>query len=103
MPAPPLALSDAQVSAIMAVSRPLSPDQRSRFLEMLAAKLTGQRELGDGAIYRLCRELQREYFSPPTFNIDSGASRSRRRIDDDDDDDRPRRRVAEWPTRRGTA
>jgi hypothetical protein len=76
MPAPPLALSDAQVSAIMALSRPLSPDQRSRFLEMLAAKLTGQRELGDGAIYRLCRELQREHFDPPQFvSDDSGVSK----------------------------
>jgi hypothetical protein len=31
----------------------------------LLAKLNGQRELGDGALYRLCRELQRELFDPP--------------------------------------
>lgn len=72
MPAPPLALTDAQIAAVMALARPLSPDQRSRFLELLAAKLNGQRELGDGAIYRLCRELQRQYFEPPEFGIDNG-------------------------------
>jgi hypothetical protein len=32
---------------------------------MVAAKLSGHREIGDGAIYRLCRELQREMFSAP--------------------------------------
>jgi hypothetical protein len=81
----PLALSDSQITTVMGLARPLSPDQRSRFLEMLAAKLSGQLELGDGAIYRLCRDLQRELFSPPAFDRDNGASRSRRRIDDEDD------------------
>jgi hypothetical protein len=88
MPAPPLALTDSQISAIMALARPLSPDQRSRFLELLAAKLNGQRELGDGAIYRLCRDLQRQLFSPPI-------NRGRPRIDDHEDDERPRRRRAD--------
>jgi hypothetical protein len=72
MQTPPLALSDSQLTTIFALARPLQPGQRAVFLEMLAAKLNGQRELGDGAIYRLCRELQREYFSPPTFNSDGG-------------------------------
>jgi hypothetical protein len=100
---PPLALSDDQLDQIMRLAAPLQPQQRAAFLEMLATKLNSSRELGDGMVYRAARELQREYFSPPTFNVDSGASRSRRRIDDDDEDDRPRRRVAEWPTRCGTA
>jgi hypothetical protein len=44
----------------------LLPSQRTAFLEMLAAKLDGQRELlGDGAIYRLCRELQRQVLGAP--------------------------------------
>ena len=54
----PLCLTDAQISAIMALSRPLSPDQRSRFLELLAGKLNGRREIGDGQLYQLCRELR---------------------------------------------
>jgi hypothetical protein len=76
MPAPPLALSDAQLTTIMQLSRPLLPAQRIAFLEMLAARLDGRRELGDGAIYRLCRELQREHFDPPQFlSGDSGVSK----------------------------
>jgi hypothetical protein len=76
MPAPPLALSDAQITTVMQLSRPLLPAQRVAFLEMLATKLNGQRELGDGAIYRLCRELQREHFDPPQFvSDDSGVSK----------------------------
>ena len=44
----PLALTDSQLTQIMQLARPLSPHQRSTFLEMLAGKLNGQRELGDG-------------------------------------------------------
>jgi hypothetical protein len=62
---PPLALTDAQITTIMQLARPLSPVQRTAFLEMLAAKLNGQRELGDGEVYRLCREPQRQHFDPP--------------------------------------
>jgi hypothetical protein len=64
----PLALSDAQIASIMALARPLSPDQRTAFLEMLAAKLNGRRELGDGQLYQICRQLQRELFSPPELS-----------------------------------
>jgi hypothetical protein len=80
MPAP-LALTDAQLTAIMGLARPLLPAQRTAFLEMLAAKLNGRREIGDGMLYQLCRELQR-----PIEN------RGRPRIDDDDGVERPRRR-----------
>ena len=96
----PLALSDSQLTAIMGLARPLQPAQRVAFLQMVAAKLNGQRELGDCAIYRLCRELQHELFSPPEFGRDSGASRSRRgrpRFDNDDDvAERPRRRNGKY-------
>jgi hypothetical protein len=61
----PLALTDAQITAVMALARPLSPDQRTAFVELLAAKLNGHREIGDGTLYQLCRDLQRELFSPP--------------------------------------
>jgi hypothetical protein len=43
----------------MSLARPLLP---VAFLEMVAAKLRGRcnGDVGDGVIYRLCRELQRE-------------------------------------------
>jgi hypothetical protein len=55
MPSQPIALSDAQLITIMGLVRPLQPRQRTAFLEMLAVKLDGRRELGDGQLYRLCR------------------------------------------------
>jgi hypothetical protein len=61
----PIALTDSQITAVMQLSRPLTPDQRIAFVEMLTAKLNGHHEIGDGMLYQLCRELQRELFSPP--------------------------------------
>jgi hypothetical protein len=61
----PLALTDAQITAVMQLSRPLLPAQRTAFVELLAAKLNGHREIGDGLLYQICRDLQRELFSPP--------------------------------------
>jgi hypothetical protein len=63
----PLALSDSEISTIMALARPLPPVQRTAFLEMVAAKLRERcnGDVGDGVIYQLCRDLQRELFSPP--------------------------------------
>jgi hypothetical protein len=64
-PRQPIALTDLQITSIMQLARPLTPPQRAMFLELLAAKLNGRREIGDGALFRLCRELVREAFSPP--------------------------------------
>jgi hypothetical protein len=60
-----LALTDAQITTIMQLARPLSPDQRTAFVELLITKLNGCREIGDGTLYQVCRDLQRELFSPP--------------------------------------
>jgi hypothetical protein len=61
----PVRLSDAQITCIMALARPLLPDQRNAFLEMVTAKLARcNGQVGDGVIYRLCRELQREMLVP---------------------------------------
>jgi hypothetical protein len=62
---PPLKLTDSQITTVMQLSRPLLPDQRVAFVELLTAKLNGHREIGDGMLYQLCRELQRELFPPP--------------------------------------
>lgn len=58
---PPLALTDLQVTTIMQLARPLAPDQRTAFLEMLAAKLNGRREIGDGELHRLVRTIIRDH------------------------------------------
>jgi hypothetical protein len=65
--ATPLALTDAQLTTIMGLARPLSPSQRTTFLEVLADKLRGRGELGDGELHLICRQLLREHglFDPP--------------------------------------
>jgi hypothetical protein len=63
----PLALSDAQITTTMGLARPLQPQQRTAFLEMIAAKLNGRREIGDGQLHRLCVELRRKLFDPPNL------------------------------------
>jgi hypothetical protein len=66
MPVPePLCLSDAQITTVMQLARPLQPAQRTVFLEMLAAKLNGQHDIGDGQLFRVCRELQRKVLGAP--------------------------------------
>jgi hypothetical protein len=59
----------------MQLSRPLLPDQRIAFVELLAAKLNGHREIGDGALYQILRELQRELLIPPLEDHHSGRIR----------------------------
>src|SRR5262245_33110671 len=96
----PLRLTDEQITTIMALARPLTPNQRSAFLEMLATKLDGRGELGDGQIYRACRELLHHggVWQAPMFSRDEGGKYDRverrgRRIEDVGEDDRPHRKV----------
>jgi hypothetical protein len=65
----PLALSDSQITSIMQLSRPLLPHQRIKFVELLATKLDGHGEIGDGELHRICRQLQRELFDPPDTGV----------------------------------
>ena len=68
----PLALSDQQLDTVMRAAAPLLPGDRDNFLRALAARLHGECELGDGVIFRACRELQREFFRPPTATEPQG-------------------------------
>jgi hypothetical protein len=61
----PIALSDIAMAQVMSACRPLSMIDRTRFLQLLAERLNGRREIGDGEIYRLCAVLQKELFAYP--------------------------------------
>jgi hypothetical protein len=61
----PISLSDIAMTQIMQAARPLQPHERETFLQLVAARLNGKRELGDGEIFRLIREVQRAVFDPP--------------------------------------
>jgi hypothetical protein len=50
----PLALTQAQLDQVMLTARPIPPDLRERYLELVAQALAG-RDVGDGEVYRACR------------------------------------------------
>ena len=64
----PIGVSDNQLDMIMRACAPLEPVDRDPFLRALAAALCGEPQpLGDGAVYRACKALQREFFKPPVI------------------------------------
>ena len=64
----PISLSDEQLSAVMRAVEPLQPGERSVVLSKLADHLRAAGEVGDGQLFRLLRELVRQYFRPPTVS-----------------------------------
>ena len=61
-----ISLSDPQMTFLLAITAPLAPAVRSRFLQALAARLGGVSEVGDGQLNRVSREiLQAARFKPP--------------------------------------
>ena len=62
---PPLALSEAQMLALLAASHPLPPAARPAFLEACAQEIAAMPELGDGALHRTIVRVQRMYLDPP--------------------------------------
>ena len=65
---PPLSLSDAQMSRLLAACAPLAVSQRRPFLEALAADLRQHPEIGDGTVDRAIRETQRQFWQPPDLS-----------------------------------
>jgi hypothetical protein len=62
---PPLALSDSQLDAVYRAAGPLAPAVRPAFLELVAQRLAGAGEIGDGTVARVCREAQARLWIPP--------------------------------------
>jgi hypothetical protein len=62
---PIVALSDAQMSALLAASYPLPADCRDDFLLDCARELAQLPELGDGVMHRIVTVVQARYFVPP--------------------------------------
>jgi hypothetical protein len=70
----PLALFDDQMSCILRMAAPLAIDDRANFLHDVARELDG-RELGDGVVGRVCREIQARYWKAPDFSRAAGSSK----------------------------
>jgi hypothetical protein len=66
----PLALSENQMSAILAASYPLPADRRSEFLVDIARELAALSMLGDGVLHRTIMTTQKKYFAPPILDGD---------------------------------
>jgi hypothetical protein len=66
IPAKPIALSDEQMSAVLAASHPLPADRRNDFLADCARELARLPVVGDGVLHRIIMQVQRRHFDPPT-------------------------------------
>lgn len=66
-------LSSDELSIIHSAARPLQPQAVEPFLATVAERLHDYREIGPGVIFRVAREVQREFFDPPKLNGRTGA------------------------------
>ena len=67
---PPLQLTDEEMSVLRRLAEPLDQQRRRQFLQEVAAELEAKRqagEIGEGAVHRVARTLQRKFFDPPDF------------------------------------
>ncbi len=64
-----LQLSDAQQAAILRAGYALEPPARAALRERVLEKLEAEPELGDGLVFRVCRTLQPQYFTPPPDEV----------------------------------
>jgi hypothetical protein len=72
MPETPIALTDAQMDALLAASHPLPPASRPAFLQHCARELALLPMVGDGALHRVVMQVQALYFDPPEFSRPTG-------------------------------
>jgi hypothetical protein len=61
----PIALTDSELDIVFAAARPLAVQDRDPFLRDVAERLAALPHLGDGLVFQICREVQREHWDPP--------------------------------------
>jgi hypothetical protein len=61
----PVALTDSEMDIIFCAARPLRVEARDAFLQDVAERLAAMPERGDGLVFQICREVQREQLGPP--------------------------------------
>jgi hypothetical protein len=60
----PISLSDSEMDIVMRAAHPLAVNNRDAFLQAVAKRLATISERGDGVVYQICREVQREHSRP---------------------------------------
>ena len=56
----PIHFSDSQLDEIFRLTKPLQPPCRDTFLQILADKLNGRVDVGDGELFRTARQIIRD-------------------------------------------
>jgi hypothetical protein len=62
-----LSLSDEELDIVINLSRPLEPELRDPFLRAVATELRRYKAIGPGIIFRVGKQLQREFFRAPAM------------------------------------
>jgi hypothetical protein len=60
-----LKLTDSELDVVMCAARPLAVQDRDPFLQEVAERLAALPHLGEGAVHRVCAEVQRRHWNPP--------------------------------------
>jgi hypothetical protein len=60
-----LSLSDEELDIVFNLARPLEPALRDSFLRAVASELARYEALGPGIVFRVGKQLQRDFFRPP--------------------------------------
>jgi hypothetical protein len=64
----PLELSDAEMSLLTELAAPIDQRLRPDFLRAVAVELEARPSaIGEGAIHRIARQVQRQFWEPPHF------------------------------------
>ena len=61
----PLALSDDEMTAILAAAAPLDPADRTPFLEVVVSAVAALDPRGPGSVFRTIREVQGRFSARP--------------------------------------
>jgi hypothetical protein len=71
----PMQLNDAEMDLLHRLALPIAPARRSEFLAAVALELETAGGVGEGAVHRVARQLQRQFWEPPQFSADASAPR----------------------------
>jgi hypothetical protein len=66
----PLSLATEEMDLLLSLAQPIDQRQRDQFLHEVAAELEVKRqagEIGEGAVHRVARSVQRRFFDPPAL------------------------------------
>jgi hypothetical protein len=67
----PLMLTDSDRDVVMNLALPIELTKRAAFLEAVAAALADVPQPGPGAVHRVARVIQRQFFVPPALSADA--------------------------------